>query len=62
MIFAVSTQHFCAFGWKPKIIGFLVFKQIKLLKITVEVGFVTGVTPQITPSGSATSVIPLTYP
>ena len=59
IIFAVSTQHFWAFGWNPKIIGFLVFKAINDLKITVEVGFVTGVTPQITPNGSATSVIPL---
>ncbi len=41
-------------------IGFLVFKEIKHLKIVVDVGFVTGVTPAITPSGSAISVIPVT--
>ncbi|ERJ44240.1 hypothetical protein N581_07210 [Lactobacillus jensenii MD IIE-70(2)] len=32
---------------------FLVFKAIKLLKSTVDVGLVTGVTPAITPTGSA---------
>ena len=41
-------------------IGFLVFKQIKDLKITVDVGFVTGVIPATTPIGSAISVMPVT--
>ena len=40
--------------------GFLVFKEIRLLKIAVEVGLVTGVKPAITPTGSATSVMPVT--
>ena len=52
-------QQFLAPGWNPKIIGFLVLAQIKALKMTVEVGFVTGVTPAITPKGSAISVTPL---
>lgn len=39
-------------------IGFLVLIEINDLKIAVEVGFVTGVTPQTTPTGSAISVIP----
>ena len=41
-------------------IGFLVFNASKLLKIAVEVGLVTGVKPATTPTGSATSVIPVT--
>ena len=40
-------------------IGFLGFIAIKDLKITVEVGFVTGTIPQTTPTGSAISVIPV---
>ena len=39
-------------------IGFLVFKQINDLKITVEVGLVVGTIPHTTPTGSAISVIP----
>ena len=53
IISPVFTQLFCACGWKPKIIAFLVFKASIALKITVEVGLVTGVTPAITPLGSA---------
>ena len=34
-------------------IGFLVFKAINDLKITVEVGLVVGTIPQTTPTGSA---------
>lgn len=37
---------------------FLVFKASIALKITVEVGLVTGVTPAITPLGSAILVKP----
>ena len=59
MTFAACTEHSYADGWKEKIIGFLVFKAINDLKITVEVGFVVGIIPQITPTGSAISVIPV---
>ena len=31
--FAAAAEEFCAFGWKAKMIGFLVFKQINDLKI-----------------------------
>ena len=48
----------CALGWKPKIITFLVFAEISDLNITVDVGFVTGVTPAIIPTGSAISSYP----
>ena len=37
---------------------FLVFNAIKVLKITVEVGFVVGITAAITPIGSANFFIP----
>ncbi len=36
-----------------------VFKQISDLKTAVEVGLVVGTTPAITPSGSATILMPL---
>ena len=48
-----------ALGCGEKIIAFLVFKQINDLKIAVEVGFVVGISPAITPNGSATTLIPL---
>ena len=40
----------------PNIITFLVFAAIIELNIVVEVGFVTGVTPAIIPTGSAISI------
>ncbi|OQA07687.1 MAG: hypothetical protein BWY65_01787 [Firmicutes bacterium ADurb.Bin373] len=55
IIFAAAALHRCAPGWKLKIIGFLVFIEIRDLNIVVEVGLVTGVIPAITPTGSATS-------
>ena len=39
-------------------IPFLVFKQIKVLKIAVEVGLVVGITAATTPIGSAIFLIP----
>lgn len=42
---AASEEHFSAFGWKLKMIGFLVFMAMIDLNIVVDVGFVTGVTP-----------------
>ena len=41
-------------------IPFLVLRQIRVLKIAVEVGFVVGITAAITPSGSAIFLIPYT--
>ena len=52
---AASTEHFCAEGWNAKTMGLRVFTAIRLLNMVVEVGLVVGVTPQITPTGSATS-------
>ncbi|MNV90001.1 hypothetical protein D3C71_1843420 [compost metagenome] len=49
-----ADEHFCADGWKAKMIGFRVLAAIKDLNMAVEVGLVTGVTPAITPTGSAT--------
>jgi len=40
------------------IIPLRVFKQIKVLKIAVEVGFVVGITAATTPIGSAMRLIP----
>ena len=59
-ILAAATEQFWAPGWKPKMIGQRVFNAIRDLKMAVEVGLVTGVTPATTPTGSATSSIPIT--
>ena len=40
-------------------IGFLVFSEMRILNIAVDVGFVTGVIPRMTPRGSAYSSIPV---
>ena len=55
---AACTLHFWADGWNPNTITFLVFAAIIDLNIVVEVGFVTGVTPAIIPTGSAISSYP----
>ena len=47
-----------ALGCGEKIMPLRVFKQISDLKIAVEVGFVVGIIPAITPKGSATILIP----
>ena len=57
-ILAASVLHFWLDGWNPNIITFLVFADIIDLNIVVEVGFVTGVTPAIIPTGSAISTYP----
>ncbi len=59
-ILAAAIVAFLALGWGENIIAFLVFKQIKDLKIAVEVGFVVGTIPAITPKGSPTFLIPFT--
>ncbi len=41
-----------------KMIGLRVLIEISALNIVVDVGFVTGVTPAITPTGSAISMMP----
>ena len=56
---AAATEHSWAAGWNPKTIGLRVFSARSALKIVVDVGFVTGVTAQTTPTGSAISVMPL---
>ena len=58
-IFAAATEHFWAAGWKPKTMGLRVFSAMSDLKMAVEVGLVTGVSAQMTPTGSAISVIPV---
>ena len=58
IIFAASTVHFFARGCGLIMIAFLVFKQIRHLKIAVEVGFVVGITAPTRPTGSAIFLIP----
>ena len=52
------AEHCWAPGWNAKMMGLRVFSAIRLLKIAVDVGFVTGVMPQTTPTGSAISTMP----
>ena len=58
IIFAACILEFFALGCGLIIIPFLVFSAIKVLKITVEVGLVVGITAAITPIGSASFLIP----
>ena len=51
-ILAAAIVHFFARGWGDIISPFLVFKQIKHLKIAVEVGLVVGMTAAATPIDS----------
>ena len=55
---AASHVHFFALGCGEKMIAFLVLSAIRDLKIAVDVGFVVGMIPQITPLGSAIFSIP----
>src|SRR5574340_90640 len=57
-ICAAAADDCCADGWKAKMIGLRVLIAIIDLKIVVDVGLVVGVTPQITPTGSAISTMP----
>ena len=52
-IFAAAIVHFFARGWGDIINPFRVFKQIRHLKIAVDVGFVVGITAAATPIDSA---------
>ena len=56
--FAAAMVLFFAAGWGLMIMAFLVFRQIRVLKIAVEVGLVVGMTAAIRPIGSATFLIP----
>ena len=56
--FAAAIVDSFALGCGLIIIPFLVFKEIKILKIAVEVGFVVGITAPTTPIGSAIFLIP----
>ena len=56
--FAAAIVQFLARGCGEMIIAFLVFKEISVLKIAVEVGFVVGITAATIPIGSASFLIP----
>lgn len=58
-ILAASALQRWAAGWNANTMGLRVFNASRALKIVVEVGLVTGVTPQTTPTGSAISTMPL---
>ncbi len=57
--FAAAIVDFVARGCGENTIPFLVFKQSNDLNIAVDVGFVVGTIPAITPKGSATILVPL---
>ncbi len=53
-----ATAASFARGWGLMMIAFLVFKQISVLKIAVDVGLVVGMTAATKPIGSAIRLIP----
>ena len=57
-ILAASMVHFLALGWGLMMMAFLVFRQIRHLKIAVDVGFVVGMTAPTMPTGSAIFLMP----
>ena len=58
IVAVVAVVLFLARGWGEIIIPLRVFRQIRVLKIAVEVGLVVGITAAITPKGSAIFLIP----
>ena len=56
--FAAAIVDFLALGCGLIMIPFLVFKEIRVLNIAVEVGLVVGITAAITPIGSAIFLTP----
>ena len=56
--FAASMVLFFALGCGEMIIALRVFKEIRVLKIAVDVGFVVGITAAIRPMGSAIFLMP----
>ncbi len=57
--FAAAIVLFLARGCGEKTMALRVFSAISVLKIAVEVGFVVGTTPAMTPMGSAIFLMPL---
>ena len=56
--FAAAIVLFLARGWGLIMIPFLVFKEISVLNIAVEVGLVVGITAATTPIGSTIFLMP----
>ena len=56
---AAAIVDALAAGCGLMMIAFLVFKQISVLKIAVDVGFVVGITAATSPIGSAIFLIPI---
>ena len=57
-IFAAAIVAFLARGCGEMMIALRVFKQMRVLKIAVDVGFVVGMTAAIRPIGSAIFLMP----
>ena len=57
-ILAAAAVDFLALGCGEIMIPFLVLREIRVLKIAVDVGLVVGITAQITPRGSAIRFVP----
>ena len=58
MMRAASMVHFLAVGWGASRMALRVFRQIRILKMAVEVGLVVGVTAPTMPTGSAMRLVP----
>ena len=58
IILAVSITHFFARGCGEITTALRVLRQSNTLKITVDVGFVVGITAATTPTGSAILIVP----
>ncbi len=56
--FAAAMVDFFARGCGEMMMPLRVFRQISVLKIAVDVGFVVGITAATTPMGSATFIMP----
>ena len=57
-ILAAAAVDFLALGCGEIMIPFLVLREIRVLKIAVDVGLVVGITAQMTPRGSAIRFVP----
>ena len=58
MMRAASMVQRLAVGWGEIRMALRVFRQIRILKMQVEVGFVVGVTAPTMPTGSAIRLVP----
>ena len=62
MIWAAAALHFCALGWKARMITLRPLSEMRALNMVVEVGLVVGVTAATIPNGSAMEMTPSSSP